>query len=85
VNAVGLNGPILHVQVPDFNVQVVARTQIAAGMTKLNVRDAAYDFGEEVLGGWIFALLEYFRLIVAQRRLTHVAQSNDALAATVDE
>ena len=85
MHTVGLHRPTLHVQVPDFYVQVVARAQVAPGMTEFNVGNAAYDFGEEVLGRRVFALLEYFGLIVAQRRLTHVAQAYDALAAAVDE
>lgn len=58
VHRVGLDRPTLHVEVPDLDVQVVARAHVAARVAELDVRDAADDLGEEVLRGWVLPLFE---------------------------
>ena len=59
VHTVGLHGPALHVQVPYFDVQVVASAHVAARVAELDIADAAYDLREEVLRARILSLLEY--------------------------
>lgn len=59
-----LHGSVLHVQVPDFDMQVVSGAQVAAGVTKLDVGYTADDLGKEVLCRRVLSLFEYFGLSV---------------------
>lgn len=48
----------LHVDVPDFDSQVITGENVAAVVGEADVGDAADDFGEEGAGGGVFFLFE---------------------------
>lgn len=67
MHTVCLHGSVLHVQVPDLDMQVVSGAQVASGVTELDVRYAADDLREEVLCCGILSLFEYFKVNSFQR------------------
>ena len=73
VHRVSLHRSTLHIQIPHFDVEIVACAEVATRVRELYVSYAAYDFGKEILCVGIFALLENFGLSVAQGRLAHIA------------
>ena len=75
VHLVRLHRLVLHVYVPDFHGQVVARHEIPSAVAELHVRDAGDDLGEKATVRRVLRLLEQFRVLVAKRRRTHVAIS----------
>ena len=56
---VGLDGPGLHVQIPDLHRQVVAGHQVAPAVAELDVGDRRDDLGEEGAVVWILWLFEH--------------------------
>lgn len=42
-----LDGPVLHVDIPDLERQVVSREDVSSIMAKLDIRYRRDDFGEE--------------------------------------
>lgn len=47
VNRNGLQWPVLHVDVPDLQIEVVARQDVSSIVAELDIRDGRDDFGEE--------------------------------------
>ena len=54
-----LHGPGLHVEVPDFDGQVVPGHHVASAVAELDVRDGRDDLGEEGAVVWILWLFEH--------------------------
>ena len=61
MDTVRFHGPILHVQVPNLDVQIVPGAQVATRVTELHVRYTTDNLGEEVLGRRVLPLLKYFK------------------------
>ena len=57
---VGLDGPGLHVQIPDLHRQVVAGHQVAPAVAELDVRDGGDDLGEEGAVARVLWLLKHW-------------------------
>jgi len=60
VNRVSLDRLRLHVQVPDFEWEVVACQQVAAVVTKLYIGYTRDYFGEEASIGRVFGFLQHY-------------------------
>lgn len=58
---VGLYGPVLHVQVPNLNGEVIAGHHVSAAVAELDVGYGGDDFGEERPAAGVFWLLKNFR------------------------
>lgn len=53
--------PVLHVEVPNFDGEVVTCHHIASAVTELHVRDRGDDLREKGSAAWIFRLFKDFR------------------------
>lgn len=53
-----LHWPVLHVEVPDFDGEVVTCHHIASAVTELHVGDGGDDLREKGSAAWILRLLE---------------------------
>lgn len=53
-----LHWPVFHVEVPNFDREVVTRHHVASAVTELHVRDGGDDLGEERPAAWILRLLK---------------------------
>ena len=59
VDGDGFYGLAFHVDVPDFDGEVVAGEDVAAVVGEADVGDGGDDFGEEGAGGGVFFLFEF--------------------------
>ena len=59
----GFDGLALHVDVPDFDGQVVAGEDVAAVVGEADVGDGGDDFAEEGAGGGVLFLLKFCEYI----------------------
>lgn len=50
-----------HVEIPDFDRQVVPRHHVASTVAELHIRDGGDDFRKERTVIWIFWLLEHLK------------------------
>lgn len=80
-----LNRFCFHVQVPDFDTEVVTADHVSPRIAQLNVAYTRYYFREEASVCWIFGFFEYFTMVVAESCGSHVAQSYRSLTTAVDE
>lgn len=53
-----LHWPVFHVEVPNFDGEVVPRHHVASTVTKLHVRDGGDDLGEKRSAARILGLLK---------------------------
>ena len=53
-----LHGPVLHVQVPHFDREVVPGHHVASAVAELDVRDGGDDLREEGPAAWVLRLLK---------------------------
>lgn len=60
-NLVGFHGPVLHVQVPDFDGEVITSHHVSPAVAELDVGYGGDDFREERPAAGVFRLLENFR------------------------
>lgn len=74
-------------QIPNFNTQVVPRHHVTTRIAQLHITNRADDFAEKALVVHlvVFRLLEEFRVLVAEGRRAHVAQSDRAFTTRVHE
>jgi len=61
MNIESLDRLVFHVDVPNFQGQIVTRQNISSIRAKFDIRDRGDDLGKERLIGGIFLLLEHFR------------------------
>lgn len=59
----GLDGLLFHVDVPDFDGEIVAGEDVAAIIGEADIGDGGYDFGEEGARLRVFFLLEHLRVV----------------------
>lgn len=55
---VGLDGTLLHVQVPHFDSEVIPGEQVAAAVAEFDIRDRGDDLREEGPVAWVLWLLK---------------------------
>lgn len=74
-------------QIPHLNTQIVPRHHVPSRIAELNITNRADDLPEEafVVHLVVLGLLEEFRVLVAERRRSHVAQPDRAFTARVHE
>lgn len=58
MHLIRLHWPVLHVEVPNFDGEVVTCHHIASAVTELHVRDGGDDLREEGSAAWVLRLLE---------------------------
>lgn len=76
-----------HVQIPNFNTQVVPRHHISSRVAQLHVADRADDFPEEafVVHLVVFWLFEELRMLIAKSGRSHVTESNRSFTTRIHE
>lgn len=72
-------------QIPHFNAQIIPRYEISARIAELHIANWTDDFAEETSIGRIVRFLELLGMAIAQRRRSHIAQPDGALAARIHE
>ena len=80
-----LDGFSLHVCVPYFDTEIISADHVSTRIAQFNITYTRYYFREEASICRILRFLEYFTMLVAQCRLSHIAQSYRTLATAVDE
>lgn len=79
------DGLRLHVQVPNFDTEVISTDHVSTGITQFNVAYTGNNFRKKASICWILRLLEYFTMMVTQRCGSHIAQSYRSLATAVHQ
>lgn len=67
---VGLNGAVFHVEIPDFNGQIVSGHDVPPTVAELHIRNRRDNFREERPVAWIFRLFKNCRTEAKQDRFS---------------
>ncbi|GMT31140.1 hypothetical protein PFISCL1PPCAC_22437, partial [Pristionchus fissidentatus] len=85
VHCIRLDGSRLLTEIPHLDGEVVPREQVLAVVRELHIRHGGDDLGEEGPRSWVLRLLEDCNVLVAERLVSHVAQSDGSLGGGVHE
>lgn len=85
MNLVGFNRLRIHVKVPDFDGEIISRDEVSSVVAEFDVAYRRDDLREEAAIGWVLGLFEELGVRVAKRGGAHIAHSDRAFAAAVDE
>lgn len=76
---VSLNGTIFHVEIPDFNGQIVSGHDIPPTVAELHIRNRRDNFREKRPVAWIFGLFKNCRPEAKQDKISMSLPTNSTM------